>query len=49
MSSVATNVNIAGFNRPQLRALARNVGVAGVTEHSALTTFAQFITAIRAK
>lgn len=49
MSSVATNMNLADFNRKQLRALARNVGVAGVTEHSNLTTSAQLITAIKAK
>lgn len=49
MSSIATNMNLNGLNRAQLRSLARNVGVAGVTEHSALTTLAQLITAIKAK
>lgn len=49
MSSVATNINLTGMNRKQLRAIARNVSVAPVTEHSNLTTPAQLITAIKAK
>ena len=49
MSTAFSNVNLTGMNRKQLRAIARNVSVAGVTEHSNLTTSAQLITAIKAK
>lgn len=49
MANVFTNTNLAGMNRKQLQAIARNIGVAPVTHQSALTTPAALITAIRAK
>lgn len=49
MATYITNTNLSDANRKQLRAIARNVGVAGVTEHSNLSTIAQLLTAIRAK
>lgn len=45
MANVFTNVNMVAFNRPQLRAVARALGV----PHDNASTNAALITAIRAK
>jgi hypothetical protein len=49
MATTFSGTNISDMNRKQLRAIARNVQVASITEHSNLTTAAQLITAIKAK
>jgi len=46
MASIATNTNVNGMNRKQLRALARNIGVA---QHLTTISDATLRTNIKAK
>jgi hypothetical protein len=45
MATVFSNTNLTGMNRKQLKAIARNIGVA----HDNSTTTAALLTAIKAK
>lgn len=49
MATTFSNTNISAMNRKQIRAIARNVNVAAVTQHSNLVTTPVLISAIKAK